>query len=221
MELPHNEDFFERLIAVRERIFAGPEGKKRKIFFDQVSGYMTEVNLRMSELAGKERHHCQQGCFTCCHQVFSVYQSDVEIISLYLLEHEELLRKFLEKASAREKLIEPHLDILNRCAESEEACREFYKLKIPCAFLDEGACMIYPVRPVVCSCFISRNSPRICALDPTGFSSGAMVDLKRRTWLWMKARSRDCFKKDKEMPDVSHLVYEYLVQLADKGDSDQ
>jgi Fe-S-cluster containining protein len=221
MSLPDNDDLFKQLMSIKQHIFSGVEGKKRRIFFDQVSTYMTNANQQMSELTARERHRCQEGCSFCCLQMFAVYQADVEVISLYLLEHEELLKAFLEKAAAREKLIEPHLDLVEKCAESEEECRKFFGLKIPCAFLDEGKCSIYPVRPVACSSHISRNSPRICAMDPTGFSSGPMIDLKRRTWLWMKARSRDCFKQDKEMPDVSRLVYKNLVKISEEtGSSD-
>lgn len=210
-----DNDLFSRLILIKPNLYSGLEGKKRGIFYKQLYDYTKNVNQQMSDLALKERHSCQEGCSFCCYQTFAVYPAEVEVISYYLLENEDLLKKFIEKVSVREKLIQPHLELLEKCAESEEAFYEFYKLKIPCAFLDDGSCSIYPVRSVTCSSHISRNSPRICAIDPKGFCSGKMNELKLRSWLWLKARSLDCFKQDKALVDVSHLVFENLIKLAD------
>ncbi len=210
------EELASQNASIRTRLFSGVEGKKRKIFYDQVFKYMKEANHQMSTLAEKQFNQCKIGCNHCCYQIFPITKSEIDLITFYLIENKALFDDFIDKTLAREQILAESPDIHSTCADhSQDGYNEFFKLKIPCAFLNEGRCMIYDIRPINCSSHMSINPPRICAMDPTGYVPASMNALRSKTLQWMMSRAISCFKEDRYFIDVSRSVVENLVSLRD------
>jgi Fe-S-cluster containining protein len=125
---------------------------------------------------------CTKGCTRCCfHWVEDVYSFEAEIIADYIRTHmqpyeiEKIIAQFRQDTAEIEKL-----DVL--VAEKLEAYKSekdidgidpvdlllasFYQLRRPCALLTpEGACAIYPVRPLTCRVYLSFSDPHYCDPD--------------------------------------------------------
>lgn len=200
--------------SIKTELFSGVEGKKRKNFYEQVFKYMKEANRQMSLLAEKQFNQCKIGCNYCCYQIFPITKSELDLITFYLIENKELFDDFAGKSLSREQQLAESPDIHSTCADhSQDGYKEFFKLKIPCAFLNAGQCMIYDIRPINCSSHMSINPPRICAMDPTGYVPAPMNALRSKTLQWMMSRAISCFKQDRYFIDVSRSVMENLLSL--------
>ncbi|MFC2116338.1 YkgJ family cysteine cluster protein [Bacteroidota bacterium] len=95
---------------------------------------------------------CQKGCTWCCNQAVLASNHEILVIQQYIRE------------SVPVNIVS---EIKIRCAEKNEATREMTAMEFlhyvhPCPFLDHGSCLIYPVRPMACRCYLSsiENSCR-------------------------------------------------------------
>lgn len=102
---------------------------------------------------------CARGCNACCDEPIIVYLPEALVIARWLARPEQsaVLAAFLEaypvwKAAQGDH--PEHLETLNaddsRRAEYEAAYRTHWNLRVMCAFNHDGACSIYPVRPLLC-----------------------------------------------------------------------
>ena len=76
-------------------------------------------------------------------------------------------------------------DIVNRLRKLDEATRgnspkARAKLRLPCAFLADGRCTIYPVRPLACAEFTSFNLQDCKHGYRVGFKTGSVTHEKAR-----------------------------------------
>ena len=90
---------------------------------------------------------CRKGCSWCCSQAVLASNHEILVIQQYI------------KESVTEKILS---EIKTRCAKKNEATRgmsamEFLHYVHPCPFLDNGACLIYPARPMACRCYLSSS----------------------------------------------------------------
>lgn len=101
---------------------------------------------------------CRKGCHWCCHQAVFAVTHEWLYIREYITSSlpEGIDAVFLQRAR---KKSEWTLGIKSK---------EILKFKAPCPFLDEGACSVYPVRPMACRIYLSSsvNSCREEYLDP-------------------------------------------------------
>lgn len=90
---------------------------------------------------------CARGCGWCCHQHVSVHPAEALAISRWLSQN------LSETALAwrRQRILETQATIAGLSAPERRA------KKVPCPFLDDGACIIHPVRPMRCRGFFSRD----------------------------------------------------------------
>ena len=100
---------------------------------------------RNTEMYG-DKIKCRKGCSQCCSQIFRITEFDASIINdhMKILSHAE--RQTL-KSKAEKYLLK---------LSSDEPVSEEYNLsmRLPCPALnDEGACLIYEARPVICRRF--------------------------------------------------------------------
>lgn len=154
---------------------------EQEVIYQQFLADATEVilamNRRISDLASKETTFCGPGCSACCCQVFRVQPVAFEVI-LQRVANDPLLRqRFEENNTRRKELIESHMaqiQTISKIASDEEFCREWIKLRIPCALLYENKCMVYDIRPSICAAYISLSPQRVCAIDPKGYMPRAI-----------------------------------------------
>lgn len=116
---------------------------------------------------------CRKGCCNCCidlvrgiftAEVVNIYHHvrswpDVRQIFEY---HRESAERFMEILASKLRPGETSFGGLD--PRVVEAHVEYNRLKRPCGFLDTrtGCCRIYPVRPIACRYFFSRDPPETC-----------------------------------------------------------
>lgn len=96
--------------------------------------------------ATNEMVDCRAGCHYCCH--YHVAITAVE--ALVLAEHVHSL-----PLATRNRLVSKVCETAERVAPLSED--QYQRVNIPCAFLEEGRCSVYAVRPVACRGFHSVN----------------------------------------------------------------
>ncbi len=120
---------------------------------------------------------CSRGCSACCfHWVEDVYSFEAELIAAYIKQTYPrhipgILKRFAED---EDQLIMLQEIVDRKLAESGERgaadidsvdllLASFYQLQRPCALLStDGACGIYPVRPLTCRIYMSFSNPKYC-----------------------------------------------------------
>jgi len=92
---------------------------------------------------------CRKGCSQCCSQIFRITQLDASVIKAHLNELPIEVKNDLKKRAADYISNSDRKNISNISKDEYDV-----KLKIPCPALnEEGACMIYEARPIICRRF--------------------------------------------------------------------
>lgn len=99
------------------------------------------IEDRLAAMPGHEQKECAAGCAYCCHQRIDVTALEALAIAGAL----ELTRDAESLEEIRWHLRD-NADLVRDMTKAEQA-----QARVPCALLsEEGACSIYPVRPVPC-----------------------------------------------------------------------
>lgn len=145
-----------------------------------------EPVLRMREDQARRKRLrivCARGCNVCCEELVVVYLPEAMAVARWLQSAAgaEARAWFLEKyPSWRERAgdgIEREADLnadWTRREEYERAHKEQWKRRVMCAFNHDGACSIYPVRPLLCREGHAVDTNARCCVEV------ALVDPPRR-----------------------------------------
>ena len=90
---------------------------------------------------------CAKGCGWCCHQHVSVHPAEATAIARWLdtrTPEPDRRRRYARIQETQTKI-------------AGATTMERRKARVPCPFLDDGACSIHPVRPMRCRGFFSRD----------------------------------------------------------------
>lgn len=107
---------------------------------------------------------CGPGCTGCCHQMVLCYPFETELVGLYMRSRPELLTFFhrawqewdARTASFREAyLLWAEKYYKNGVDDGSFAVQDYF---VPCPFLDNGLCRIYPVRPYACRSCVALDA---------------------------------------------------------------
>ncbi len=128
---------------------------------------------KVAEEQGK-KVSCTKGCGACCRQLVPIAEVEARRLAELVRELPEPrrtavrarfaeARRRLEAAGLLEKLRHP-----DRWSEGEgmSVGMNYFQQGIPCPFLEEESCGIYPDRPVVCREYLVSSAPEHCA-QPT------------------------------------------------------
>ena len=90
---------------------------------------------------------CRKGCDLCCSQAVLVSAHEILLIREYLdgLQDRATVRGIRKRSQAK------HAVTRSMCA------MDFLHYHHPCPFLLDGCCLVYPVRPVACRCYLSSS----------------------------------------------------------------
>lgn len=172
------------------------------------------------------RIHCHKGCTSCCNVLVVCYLPEALRIASYLSQPEQAEAKAAFLAaypqwSAQAGNVPARATaafVEGRQKEYDELQLGHFRKAIPCAFLREGACSIYPVRPLGCRNAHALDTAEHCVADPPGGKPPAAVDfvplsrlLQRATQLLHavhNAKSRDRHGQK----SVCTAVYELLTR---------
>jgi Fe-S-cluster containining protein len=133
-------DVHIRSILSKETIF-----QAIRVLYESIDGLLISLCHR-SALEGMPVE-CERGCSWCCHQaVFAVSHE-----FLYVWEHaiynldERLLQRIRQATDNKYSSTKGRSE------------KELLRLKLPCPFLDRGACTVYTHRPMACRIYLSTS----------------------------------------------------------------
>ncbi len=143
------------------------------------------VALRAAQAARQELHiHCHAGCSSCCDILVTCYLPEALRIAAFLQQPEQAAVKaaFLatypvwkERAgNASERAMAAFAQ--GRQQQFDDIHQEHFRKRIPCAFLADGRCSIYPVRPLGCRNAHALDTAAHCVADPPEAKPAAAVD---------------------------------------------
>ena len=144
-----------------------------KQFTDITDLILIEFDRNLKKYGDKIK--CRKGCSQCCSQIFRITKIDEAVIKEHLNELPLEVKDDLKKKAA------DYISNSDRNNISNIPKDEYnLKLKIPCpALSEEGACMIYEARPVICRRFGPpvydyKNPGKIFACE-LNFSNGEEI----------------------------------------------
>ncbi len=152
---------------------------------------------------------CGRGCSWCCHQTIPVSAPEVFRVLRFLdaLEHQD---RSATVARLRKLDRETH-----GATSSTRA-----KLQLPCAFLHDGSCTVYPARPLVCAEFTSYDVEDCKRGYRFGFGPQSVVHEKARMVVY-NAVHRGLFEGLKRaLPGSDNAVLELTAAVIAALDTD-
>lgn len=134
------------------------------------------VGVAVDEVTRRGEHvSCKAGCGACCRQLVPITEPEARQISDLVEALPEPRRSVVKDRFAAARLgLESAglLDFLENpppdgsAEENQNIGIEYFRLGIPCPFLEEESCSIHPDRPVTCREYLV-TSPAECCKDPT------------------------------------------------------
>ena len=123
-----------------------------------------------------DRIACGRGCNACCHTIAVATEPEVVRIARWLDEpaQADVRAAFLAAYPVWRERLGPALDDVTRVidrATAEDSDRAFaaaFQRRALCAFNQDGACTIYPVRPALCRNAFALDTSERCGPDGGG-----------------------------------------------------
>ena len=144
---------------------------------------VVDVAVREARAQGHEVT-CKKGCAACCRQLVMLSEMEAHAIARLVNDLPEPRRSQVRSrfSEARHRLAEAGLSEPLRQREQwseperRAICSKYFSLQIPCPFLEEECCSIYPMRPLVCREYLVTSPAEMCAL-PTAVEQRVRIPL--------------------------------------------
>jgi len=167
--------------------YVGTLGRRREAFCSQYIEHKRKLielisNKQIQEMKSIGKAvSCRKGCSFCCDEIFPVSLQEGEAIAYYLYRHEKALHAFVQAFPRWLAEARKHEDIFIRREQIEtkgfsgqisfeemqkalgKEAESYWKLHIPCPFLNGGECLIYEVRPWTCVNLFSTTPLEWCS----------------------------------------------------------
>ena len=169
----------------RRSAYIGRVGRQRRTWCEAFIAWKTEqlekISAEQESIAKSTKSpiSCSRGCWFCCSQHVGASLQECEAIVYWLSQHPEVRDAFLGRYSNWRQRVREHESVFTQVNQAgsismsqlfnNDARHEFMQkaeaygqLNIPCPFLDNGSCSIYPVRPFVCASVVALSPPENC-----------------------------------------------------------
>lgn len=162
-----------------ERLVAADQSPKTVLRIVDQARALAETVSGNNQGPGTQRVACHKGCSWCCHQTVLVNAPEALRIAEYI--------NTLEDASLRQAF----LDQLHQLDRQTRGLSPMARSSVhsPCAFLVDGACGIYPVRPLACAEFTSFNVMDCVHAFLFGFQDNSVTCDKSRKLIFHSVRT--------------------------------
>jgi hypothetical protein len=187
-EVKLDKKTFDPFKLNKEIAYLGELGKIREKFCIDQQEQLKNINDVIYQQQTEEANNsgrkisCHRGCSICCSQYIPASLQECEAIVNYLYNHERKMSSFLQNYKTWKNSIDEHPSFLEDFQKAyaemwdsgfeeekrrkvEELGSTYAKYKIPCPFLKDDACMIYDIRPLVCSCQVAVTPAEYCDPD--------------------------------------------------------
>ena len=118
---------------------------------------------------------CRAGCSACCRQMVVVSPLEAAAIGEYVAARPELAEASVERSRRWRAAVDAELasqlisfEALGGYVESEQGQElelSYWRQQLPCPYLADDRCSIYPVRPFACREHHVTSPPSLCAED--------------------------------------------------------
>jgi Fe-S-cluster containining protein len=140
-------------------------------FFQTITDKVVEVYVQESQQQRKSIS-CKKGCGACCSQLVPVSRAEgyqlANLVNAMPAERQQVIRerfaqniKTLKDAGVL-PLIDQKVDA-NNAKQLREVGLSYFKLNLPCPFLEEQACSIHGDRPLSCREYMVTSNPAHCS----------------------------------------------------------
>lgn len=124
---------------------------------------------------------CAKGCGACCKQMVPISPPEAfmiaDVVASYPVERrKEVLARM---AAIRERLAEAGFNAKFQLEHFKSVAVEYFKMNMPCPFLDDDACSVHRDRPFVCREFLVTSPAELCG-DSIHFGRVRAVPLSVR-----------------------------------------
>jgi Fe-S-cluster containining protein len=184
---------------------------------------------------------CKAGCGACCRQMVPVSIFEAEALAAWIRtlpesRRQELAGRFhqallkLSAAGLIDRMVNE--DWLADTDSARQLALEYFYQRVPCPFLENESCSIYPIRPLICREYLVSSPAEHCA-DPVNFQIvpvrlplsfgrvlnivGADLEQSIRCWIpllflfaWMKGDAHPGDKIAGTGPEVLHQFLERI-----------
>ncbi|WP_199242580.1 SEC-C metal-binding domain-containing protein [Desulfosporosinus fructosivorans] len=150
---------------VMEEIFEGPNNYKKLNLNDGkriLENHYLLFDNSMHEMV-QDFHSCAKGCSSCCCLYVDTSLLEAELIRRFINENLNIATQ--EKILEKNKQNKTHSPTYEQVVREKSLKDKYSLMKIPCAFLINHECSIYPVRPFNCRKHIVFSHPDVCK-DP-------------------------------------------------------
>ena len=159
-----------------------PEGQKTADVLETAAMLRDEADRRIQGRLDGTRQRgqaasCTPGCTACCRQLVVISPIEALAIAQFTRTHRSVASRLPNALTAWEARIAA-AEELSRQMDGFDAADgyvsgadggrlefSYWREQIPCPFLDNGHCSIYPVRPFACREHYVTSDPRRCAED--------------------------------------------------------
>lgn len=161
----------------------------------------------------QEKHRvscCDKGCSCCCYQVIVITEHEKyvlgQVVNKMSLKERALLWKDVKTAvkKLQDNELTPQTIRPDLYEEDQRKVQEkYFKLRLPCVFLKDDICSIYPYRPIACMTYKNYGHSDDCIKSP--FVKDAI------TYNYVEWRLRkELFEKTKR-PFDGFLIMPYVL----------
>ncbi len=144
---------------------------------EQLIGQAVRFDLRNKD----KSISCAKGCGACCKQMVPVSPPEAFMIADVVASYPAARRKeLLERmATIRTRLAEAGFNEKFKLEHFKAVAVEYFKMNMPCPFLEEDSCTVHPERPFVCREFLVTSPAELCG-DSIHFGKVRAVPLSVR-----------------------------------------
>lgn len=111
--------------------------------------------------------NCKKGCPFCCNHPVLIL--NLEALAIYTYLNQNNMTEYIKKAKeASEEIIKKGL-IQPRSMNKtivDNFKNLYFQAQLTCPFLDDGSCVVYPVRPTNCISYFYYGNPEDCKASP-------------------------------------------------------
>lgn len=136
----------------------------------QLCNGIVELAIRREMNLG-ETISCHKGCGVCCCQLVPLSPPE----AFFLMDYVQSLppdrrNRILSRLNGIRKAMEAHglverLRTIEDTQEHQALAYDYFRVGMPCPFLEESSCSLHPYRPFACREYNVISSPELCA-DP-------------------------------------------------------
>jgi Fe-S-cluster containining protein len=140
-------------------------------FFQAITNKVVEICVNEAQQQGKSIS-CKKGCGACCSQLVPVSRAEgyqlANLVNAMPAERQQVIReRFAQNIRALKDagvlhLLDQKVDA-NNAVQLRGVGLSYFKLNLPCPFMEEQACSIHEDRPLSCREYLVTSNPVHCA----------------------------------------------------------